>query len=220
MLQYASQHEGLPWSYLNVLLVYHFVIGDGLRTGRQSYVAESSAHIRNKWSRFDLQNSRMPEIQTCHVLLWFLFPALHVFSWKDFIPCLKLTRVKREVCKKMFVFTFPSPVRATQVWKSEYFLMAPALPRLTWQCWVYFCLGMRRGEWKEQEDHTAVCPAGGIERHLSVKGNYHTSPYTSCILCFLCNIGKHRPRRTVPRQQKQQQMHSSPVSDHYSIVHI
>lgn len=80
MLQCASQHEGLPWSCLNVLLVDHFAIGDGLRTGRQSYVAESSAHIRNKQSSFDLQNSRMPKLQACHVLLWFLLPALHVFS--------------------------------------------------------------------------------------------------------------------------------------------
>ena len=69
VLQCASQHEGLPWSYLNIPLVGHLAIGDGLHAGRQSYHAESFAYIKNKCNSYDLQNSRVPKIQTHHVLL-------------------------------------------------------------------------------------------------------------------------------------------------------
>lgn len=92
--QCASQHGTLLWSYLNVLLAVHSTIGDGLHAGRQSYGAESSALLKNKQSSYDLQNSRLPKIQAHQVLLWFLLPALHVFSWKCFIPCLKVSRMK------------------------------------------------------------------------------------------------------------------------------
>lgn len=92
--QCASQHGALLRSYLNVLLAVHSTIGDGLHAGRQSYGAESSALLKNKQSSYDLQNSRLPKIQAHQVLLWFLLPALHVFSWKCFIPCLKVSRVK------------------------------------------------------------------------------------------------------------------------------
>lgn len=44
-------------------------IGDGLHASRQSYGAESSAHLKNKQSSYDLQNSRMPTIQAHEVLL-------------------------------------------------------------------------------------------------------------------------------------------------------
>lgn len=91
----ASQHEGLPCSYLNVLLADHFAIADRLRAGRQSDGAESSAHIKNKHSSYDLQSSMMPKIQIHHILPWFLLSALHVFSWKGFISCPKVSTVKR-----------------------------------------------------------------------------------------------------------------------------
>lgn len=50
----ASQHKVLLWSYLNVLLGVQLTTGDGLHAGRQSYGAESSAHLENKQSSYDL----------------------------------------------------------------------------------------------------------------------------------------------------------------------
>lgn len=95
------------------------------------------------------------------------------------------------VCKKMFIFTLAPAVRATQVGEPEHFSTAPALPRLTWQCWVSPCLasdawGHRAGGWKEQQDHAAACPHGGMKRYLSVQGNSHTSPYTEVASCACC----------------------------------
>ena len=58
------------------------------------------------------------------------------------------------VCKKTFVFTLAPVIRAPQVGAPKYPSTAPVLPRLTWQCWVSWCLGKHGGR---TERTTSAC---------------------------------------------------------------
>lgn len=158
--------------------------------------------MKNKQSSSDLQNSRMPAIQTHHLLFT---PCIAQVQLKRFYPMPEGEQGEERTVCKMFIFTLIPAFKSHPDGRATWLQLCT---RLTWQCWVSPCLGSQEGRMERTRAHPCMSNGKNQEVFKCSRGLLHLALHRSCILC-LCNTGKHRTRRTIPWQQKQQ-IRSSP----------